>query len=174
MFKSDIEIKGKHAAYIKQLVQDTNLFTRNIDVFMSAPLLGYIYGRREDNDRSEQYSEVIRKIDTQQLLRAEKQLDLIYRLIMLLDNTSNLSVEDQVDRAFRHDSKKDKEQHKKNMELFYSYVLGGITILHEKIIQSATVKEDYYKNINDFINEFNLEVIGISEERAEEELKSVL
>lgn len=175
MFKADIELKGKHAAYMKQLVEDNKLFSRNIDVYMAAPLIGYVNGIKEDIDKSDQYSEVIRKIGTQALLNEEKQLDMIYRLIMLLDSTTKMTTEEKINRAFRDDSNKDlTDKHQNNMELFNSYVRGGITILYEEIIKDATVKEDYFKNINDYIKKFNENVTGISEDSAEKELNRIL
>ncbi|MHA6260034.1 hypothetical protein ACXYMX_08965 [Sporosarcina sp. CAU 1771] len=175
MFTSDWEIKGKHAAYMKQLVEDNKLFNRNLDVYMTAPLIGYVNGRQEEADKSDQYSEVIRKIGTEALLKEKSQLNMIYRLIMLLDNTDNLTIEEQVNRAFRHDSNDDlKEKHKANMEVFETYVRGGISILYEKVIQNVTVPDDYFKNISNYIKEYAEELKGISEEKAENELNSIL
>ncbi|MFD1928855.1 hypothetical protein ACFSFY_12510 [Sporosarcina siberiensis] len=175
MFRADIDIKGKHAAYIKQLVDDYKIFALNLDVYMSSALIGYINGRKEDIDISEEFSDVVSKIGTQALLKKEIELDLIYRLIMLLDNTKNSTLEEQINRAFRADSHSSlKELHKENMSVFNSYVRGGITVLYEELIRDSTVREDQFKNIHDFVkgldDDFNLVV----EELAERELKSVL
>ena len=41
-----------------------------------------------------------------------------------------------------------------DMELFDSYVRGGIDVLYEKLIENATSPDEYINNLYDFITEF--------------------
>ena len=40
-------------------------------------------------------------------------------------------------------------------KLFDQYVLGGVDILYEKLIESATSTEDYLKNLYDFMEDMD-------------------
>ena len=61
----------------------------------------------------------------------------------------------------------EKEEAKPDEELFEQYVRGGVDILYEKLIESATIPEDYIKNLYDFMEEFddryNVSAEGISD-----------
>ena len=54
MFESDYTIYGKHATYIKYLVNDAKAFKRYIDVYMAGAALGALYERQaEQNDSTD-------------------------------------------------------------------------------------------------------------------------
>ena len=46
MFEGDYTIYGKHATYIKYLVNDAKAFKRYIDVYMTGAMLGILYDKR--------------------------------------------------------------------------------------------------------------------------------
>src|SRR5699024_11401759 len=57
----------------------------------------------------------------------------LYRMVMLLDKTTTLEPTVRVDRAFRYDVQEDKkEEFAANMDLFHSYVRGGIEEMYER------------------------------------------
>ena len=156
VFKKNIIIKGKHATYIKKMVAvvDTNnsikLFERNLDVYIFAPIVGMVYGKTApvDNEVKDDTS-----IHTEQLQGELDVLTYNYRLIILLARKNTLSIDERMDRAFRYD--KDKEKRKISDELFEQYVLGGIEVLYEKIMEDAKELDDYLQNIFKFISEYN-------------------
>ena len=61
MFESDYTIYGKHATYIKYLVNDAKAFKRYIDVYMAGAALGALYKRQaeqtDSTDRARIYSD---------------------------------------------------------------------------------------------------------------------
>lgn len=68
--------------------------------------------------------------------------------------------EERINRAFRDDLNRDKNNnHQKNMKLFNSYILGGISILYEEISQDALDREDLLSNIKEFVEDFNNDLI---------------
>ncbi|MBZ4646663.1 MAG: hypothetical protein JG777_2152 [Clostridia bacterium] len=156
MFKKNIIIKGKHADYMKKMaaIIDSNtnqkLFERNIDIYIFAPIVGMIYGRTSvvDNEYKDDTS-----IHTEQLQRELDVLTYNYRLIMLLADRDKLSIDERMDRAFRYDN--EEEKRKISDDIFEKYVLGGIEILYEKIMEDAKEIDDYLRNIYTFINDFN-------------------
>lgn len=102
--------------------------------------------------------------------------DFIYRLILLLDGTTELSTQQRLDRAFRNDSQKENEHtkaiHAQNMELFNTYVFGGIEELYEQFTNGATSREDYINRIYDVTVIFKEEIEGIDYESKLKELVS--
>lgn len=154
MFNEDITIHGKHAHYMKALgdKENSHVFKRFFDVFINGAIVGLIYNQREDRDKDSQYKDVVAKIMSSTINKERGNLEYIYRLIMLLDDSTNLKLEAKINRAFRDDSSSDiTENHKENMDLFFSYVLGGISILYDKIVVNSIEKDDYFKQMNEFI-----------------------
>lgn len=160
MFTDDINLHGKHAQYVKELASaDGKLFNRNLDVFMNAAIVGLIYNVREERDRDSQYKDVQTNILAAAINKERANLDYIYRLIMILDDSVELSFEDKINRAFRDDSNNDvSDRHEKNLELFKSYALGGISILYDKIVGDGIVLGDFMKNAFEFMQSRNEEI----------------
>ncbi|SJZ77853.1 hypothetical protein [Selenihalanaerobacter shriftii] len=151
MFEKSFSFSGKHANYVKDLVDldEANLLNRNIDVFILAPVIGFLYGRTAERDNGNTTT----KIFTEQLLREQTKINFVYRLIMLLGGEDSLSVADKMDRAFRESD--EGEALERNMEIFESYLLGGVEYLHEKLYEENLNREDYINNLYEFVNDFN-------------------
>lgn len=159
MFEHDLTINGKHATYIKFLVNEASVFNRYIDVFMNGAILGFLYGRKsvKDNQSTDRA-----RIQADAFATERMRCDFIYRLIMLLDETPGLNIENRVDRAFRDDANNDKgEPHLANMTLFNSYALGGIEVLFEKLTEDCTTKEDYINKVYEVVTNFKEEIDGV-------------
>ena len=75
-----------------------------------------------------------------------------YRLILLLDKKNAPSLDERVDKAFRQFNSAQAENDEK---LYEQYVLGGVDVLYEKLIESAASTEDYLKNLYDFMEEID-------------------
>ena len=50
------------------------------------------------------------------------------------------------------------------MNLFHSYVLGGIEVIYEKYTDGCTTPDDYLERIFTLMNDFQDEIQGISYE----------
>lgn len=70
---------------------------------------------------------------------------------MLLDESENLSVKEKVERAFR-------QTQEKNIELFNSYVRGGIEVMYERFMDEC--REDCLYRTYEFITNFKKELEG--------------
>lgn len=156
MFDKDmIFIRGKHATYTKELVAKFNMsikqgiFDRNLDVYLIAPIIGKLYNRKAELDKT---IDDDTRIHSKQIDSERQQLETTYRMIMLLEDKENLSVEERSNRAFRYD---DNEEKRKDGDLIFdSYVRGGIEVLYEKILKDSKNEDDYVKNLYDFIVDF--------------------
>lgn len=70
-----------------------------------------------------------------------------------------------VDRAFRYDVQEDKkEAFAQNMELFHSYVRGGIEVMYEQFTDGCSTREDYMNKVFEILTTFRDEIAGITYE----------
>ncbi len=149
MFSRDYEFWGKHAQYTKYLCNDLHIFERYIDVYMSGALMGLIYGRTAKRDISNKDRAAIL---TDTFVKEKLNCQFTYRLVMLLDESMGLTKSQRIDRAFRDDT--NEEAMKNNMNLFNSYVLGGVEVLFEKITSNCTTEEEHIDRVNEVVNYF--------------------
>jgi len=160
MFDKDYTFKGRHANIVTQLTSeiDSNtkfkFFDRNIDVFIIAPIVGYLYGRKSERDESGQITvDNVKKINFDQMNRESYTLNFNYELIMLLHEKETQSIEKRLDRAFRY--AKGTSEKEECYKIYEKYVLGGIDVLKEKLLDNATTIDDYIMNIYNFLTEYN-------------------
>ena len=152
IFNGDYLFKGKHADKVNRLTaafgkSNNYLFNRNLDVYILAPIVGFLYNCTADTDSSGNHASI--KFDA--ISRELTTLWFNYRLIMLLDKKYEPDFEKRVDKAFRFYGK---EQALPDEERYEAFVRGGIDVLFEKLIESSNTEEDYLSNLYDFMEEF--------------------
>ncbi len=166
MFESDYTLLGKHATYTKHLY-DSGVFARYIDVYMNGAILGFLNGRKATLDRG---SLDRARIYADAFIKEKHRCDFLFRLLMLLDETTACTIEQRVDRAFRQDAQGDIRK-EENLKLFHSYVLGGIEVLYEKLGEHSTTRDDYVNKVYGMVKTFKEEVEGIPyDEKISEEM----
>jgi hypothetical protein len=153
MFDKEYSFRGSHAEKVIKLtaVFDNNknkLFNRNLDVYLIAPIVGFLYNRKADLDRSGEST----KIFPEQLMNERNNLLFTYRLIILLDKEHEPDFEGRINNAFRYYGS---EKAASDEELYEAYVRGGVDVLYEKLLGSIASEEDYLKNLYDFLEEFD-------------------
>lgn len=140
-FSKDIIISGKHADECDDMWKQNDIqnsyFRRLIDLYTVAPVIGLRTKHKAEPDND---SEKKRTIQLQQIYTRREDLKTIMIMILLLDESDGLSVEDRVNRAFREPQTEDQFNH--NMALFSSYALGGIEILHDRLVKRGTDGDD--------------------------------
>lgn len=159
MFDKEYRFKGRHALRMGKLTarfdeeSKSSIFDRNIDVFINAPLVGFLFNRKAelDNTRNPQSGEIeSQHVMGDRILGSRDELLFSYRLIMLLDKNNEGSLNKRIEKAF-----KNIEPTKEDEELFYAYTRGGIDVLYEKIIEESNNPDDYIKNLSAFIKDCN-------------------
>lgn len=160
MFDRDYNFKGVHANIVTQLTTEIDsetkfkFFERNIDVLILAPIVGFLYGKTSKRDESGQITvDNIKKINFDQMNRESYNLNFNYQIIMLLHDKEKLSIEERLDRAFRY--AKGTAEKEECYKIFESYVLGGIEVLKEKLLDNASSVDDYINNIYLFLSDYN-------------------
>ena len=123
---------------------------RNDDVYKVAPLIGFLYNKKVEEDKVKNSSSKLEetKIFTDQIVKESKYLKINFQLIILLDKEYEKDEEKRMEKAFRNLA-----DNQGDIELFESYVRGGIEILYEKCISDSTQKDDFMYNIKEFIEE---------------------
>ena len=164
LFEKDYSFKGTHAEKVKQLVEnkfdkDHKLFERNMDVYLMAPIVGFLQGRRAPLDKS---SQTTTNILAAIMIQYKADLLFNYRLIMMLDKDYEPDQKARIDKAFRHYG--DDEKNKQGFERFEEYVRGGVDYLYEKLCQNSTQVEDYTNNLYDLVTDFNEKYGDLSKE----------
>ena len=165
MFEMDYALVGKHATYLKYLVNEVQingqgLFERYIDVYMNAAIFGLLYNRtaKRDTTSSDRANILAGAFNT-----CRNDCTFLYRLVMLLEQSTDVTPEERVNRAFRHDADEhEKDKLKANMDLFHTYVFGGIEVMYEKYTDGCTTPDDYLEKIYSLMNDFKEEIRGIS------------
>lgn len=159
MFDKEYSFKGKHADMVEKLtgsfsvanVDGTSqikhkIFERNYDVYLLAPIIGFLYRRTANIDTS---SNNTTKVFPDIQMKNIDDLRFNYCLIMLLDTNNEPNAESRIEKAFRGIENKDDEV------LYDSYVLGGVEVIYEKIFERANTTEDIINKLYDFLEEFN-------------------
>ena len=139
----EVFITGKHRNYVdalwtKNKIKESHI-ERLIDLYMMAVAIGLRTGRRAEEDRVD---ELKRTVQTKQLNENISTLTNLMRMVLILDESRNLSVEQRIEEAFR--IPETFEEYKKNMDLFNSYARGGIEVLYEELILKPVDMENDY------------------------------
>lgn len=154
MFDKQYRFTGSHAQMVSDLTavfdesSKSKLFERNLDVYINAPLVGFIYKRKGIKNSDSNIAD--QNIFPEQLINNSDTLQYVFRLILLLDEEYEPDKEERLNKAFRFFGKDESD-----LNLFDEYVLGGVEFLHEKLIKSATKPTDYIDNLYDFLEDFN-------------------
>lgn len=143
-FQRDVVFLGKHARYIDEMwtqerVEEKDYFNRLYELYVLAGVVGLRMGRRAPLDASDGNK---RTIQFGNLSTQRDKLEVLMKLVLLVDETSGLSNEDKVNRAFR--GPKSDEEFEYNVDLFNSYVRGGIEFLYEELKLRILDLDDKY------------------------------
>ena len=161
MFDKNLIFVGRHADRLRklcpskrageQMLQRDTIFSSNIEAVPLAAIVGYLYNRREPEDKDN--NDIPKNnIMLEQLNRKSEQLELDYRIIMLLHDKEHIPQEERMNRAFRYD--RDLEKRSVGDEIYFSYMRGGIDILYEKLFEGSTTTEEDINRIYEFVTEF--------------------
>ena len=154
MFRKQYRFTGTHANMVNEVTaifdefSKTRLFEHNYDVYINAPIIGFLYGKKGIKNTNSEIAD--QNIFPEQMINNSDQLTYLLRLILILDSDYEPDEEKRLDKAFRELGKDEND-----LALFDSYVLGGVEILYEKLITEASGLGDYMNRLYDFIEEFH-------------------
>lgn len=161
MFDKEMDFYGKHATYLRSLApsrqyleksdQRVTFFRSNIEVVLAAAVIGFVKQRKEPSEGNKEVAP--NNIFAQALINHKDELELIYRLIMLLDDNDKLSIDNRIDKAFKYDA--DPEKSKAGEDIFWAYVRGGIEYLYENLYEKSDNTQEDIRHILEFVASYN-------------------
>lgn len=165
MFDTNLDIKGKHANYLKDLCElrenvpdkdahnNFKIFKSYVDAYILCPLVGFQYNRKGETGP---IAEGNVGILAEQIINRKSELTYVYQILMLIDEESEPDCERRIYRSFNfsENNEEDKAMIKKNMQIFNAYFLGGIEVLHERFVDGCAERDQYLREINNFTKEF--------------------
>lgn len=142
-FRSDVKFTGKHSRYIDALWKQNKIkesFVRTLyELYGIAAVIGL---RTKTLSPADTVTDGVRNLQATQLIKYSAILNTIMTTVLLLDETSGLSVEQRINRAFRGPNSI--EEFNSNVELFNSYVRGGIEYLYSELVERTLSIDDEY------------------------------
>jgi len=153
MFDREYQFRGRHAEVVSKLTSEfdknkNKLFSRNFDVYLAAPIIGFLYQRKAELDKTGINTKFLADIQ----FNNQRDLKFNYSLIMLLDENHEPDFQERVNKAFRNFGS---DKSAVDEDLYESYVRGGVEVLNEKLLLNANNAEDYFNNLYDFMEEFD-------------------
>ena len=159
LFENEIECNGKYSKMIRFLKDEIQIFSTFREAYVLAMVVGFLNNKKETADDSEKVSPA--SVFPNELSKRKRDLRIIYRIIMLLDEDGERSIEDCMNRAFRDDAnEEDYTNLRLNMEVINSYACGGLEFLYEKF-KDARDNDEVIDLLYDFVHELS-EDVGIN------------
>ena len=161
IFRSQVRFYGKHGQYLEALTPGTErakdtslseiernkyLFDTVVDIYVVAPIVGYLYQRKAPRDGNEATKNIMEGA----LASHHDKLVFSYELLMILDKQSEPDLNERIRRAFRAND----ELVKEGMAIYDEYARGGIEVLYEKLVTGAATPDDLVRNLMDFCEEW--------------------
>ena len=154
MFDKQYRFTGTHAEKVNALTAifdeaaKAKLFERNLDVYINAPIVGFLHKRKGVKNTNTDIAD--QSVFPEQMINNSELLKYIFRLILLLDTEYEPSEEKRMDKAFKHLGEDESD-----LALFDAYVLGGVEIFYEKLIEGISHPAEYVNRMYDFVEEFH-------------------
>lgn len=171
IFRSQVRFYGKHGQYLEALTPGNDkaknedlpdierfkyLFDTVVDVYIIAPIVGYLYQRKAPRDGAEQTKNIMEGA----LASHHDKLVFSYELLMILDKASEPDLNERIRRAFRASD----DLIENGVKVYNDYARGGIEVLYEKLITGAASPDDFVRNLMDFADEWNEKFIAETSE----------
>lgn len=154
MFDKQYRFTGSHAEKVNALTAifdeaaKAKLFDRNVDVYINAPIVGFLHKRKGIKNSSSDIAD--QSVFPEQMRDNAELLKYIFRLILILDSEHEPNEEKRMDKAFKHFGDDEAD-----LALFDAYVLGGVDVFYEKLIEGSSDPAEYVNRMYDFVEEFH-------------------
>lgn len=156
-FTKEFQFTGTHAEKVRSLTSNPfaqdqkgrGVFLRNIDVLLTAPLIGLTYKKKSDKDN---YDVQPAKINLEQLQSRKDDLMFVLSLIAL-NSRDNIKSEERIERAFKKLYIENENEEIYNE--FIGYLLGGIDYLYNELLSNAKSFDEVISRYNNFLKVFS-------------------
>lgn len=180
MVSENYTFNGKYAKYVKELTGKNSdvikypIFSTYYKAYLFSAIYGVLnncrmeYNPHTDNINNEEPATIRSEVFNNG--SGNEDYRTIRKIVLLMDVSRNMTSEQRIDSAMRYDFPKedgivqelnDKSMYDRNTELFNQYVLGGLTLIYDKV-SSLKSMEDYLTFVCNFKENFE-ESIGKKE-----------
>lgn len=149
LFENEIEFNGKYATMLRYLKEEAGIFTYNREGYVISSIVGFINRCKETEDNTDSVKPT--SIFASDILKRKSDLKFLYRVIMLLDDEQDYTMEEYRDRAFKTNPDEHMEIMKNNMKLFNSYACGGLEYIYN-IFADCDTTEKKVDKLYEFIH----------------------
>lgn len=156
LFDNEIEINGKYATMARFLKEEACIFATFREAYLTAAIIGFLNKAKETKDNQDKVQAA--SIFPNELSKRKADLKLLYRIIMLVEETPCFTIDDYMNRAFRDDAEEgNKDKLKANMNLFNGYVCGGLEFLYNKF-KDLDKTDDIINTLYEYVHSFIVDV----------------
>lgn len=163
LFENEIEFNGKYATMVRFLKDELGLFGTFREAYVISAIIGFVNEREMTRDNQEKVQAA--SIFPSELSKRKQDLRFIYRLIMLLRNEEDFTIDDYKNRTFKDDPEENMDIIKSNMDIFNSYACGGVEYLYDEFQNCQRIEETVDK-LYELLHRFSSNV-GLLEESEE-------
>ncbi|MBQ8068451.1 MAG: hypothetical protein IJ201_08925 [Solobacterium sp.] len=167
LFLEDYLFKGRYTQMVVDLTETVDpasgakIFDSAVELYLAAAIIGAHYqvkGKPDTGDPT-------KRIMANQFTNHYQDLVFAYKLVMLNADKEVLSPIERINNAFRYTE--DDPQFQNNIEVFETYMLGGLELLHDRLYQANMHFEDYLNALDELL-------IDINDYHEEDDVKDII
>ena len=114
MFDNDYLLTGKHAKFTRFMKEDARIFETNVDIYLNGAIFGLLYNKHAKKDTGTDKTNILASA----FINRQSECKFLYRLVMLLQQVTNETPEEKIERAFRDDADPEQaDRLKENLEI---------------------------------------------------------
>lgn len=156
LFENEIEITDRYASMVRFLKEEIKIFSTFREAYINAAILGFLKNKTETKGPSEKVQPA--SIFAEQFRNRKLDLKFLFRIIMLVKDEPQFTIDDYMNRTFRDGTDEDEYAGlKEKMMIFNSYVCGGLEYLYEKF-KNFHKKDDIVNAVYDLVHDIAIEV----------------
>lgn len=143
LFENEIEFQGIYAKHLRMLKEEIGVFDTAREGYLTSVILGCLHKDYQKINKDVAADDVKPlSIFGSDLVLRKSDLRYLYRVIMLWDESGDISVDDYMNRAFRDDSDTNRRDYlKKNMAIFNKYAMIGVEYLYDIFYECRNTDE---------------------------------
>lgn len=142
-FKGSYILRGKHARMADELCHikepENNFFSRVVDVYIMAAIIGMRYDRKAAPDMS---CDDTKTVFAEMIIKEKDTFDFLLQLMLVQEHARTLGGKEGIMKAFR--GVQTKEEFLLYNQMFNDYVRGGVEELYEGLIVRKPEPDEEY------------------------------
>ncbi|MDD6560144.1 hypothetical protein MOZ60_01980 [Stecheria sp. CLA-KB-P133] len=148
-FTGPYEEKARKLTSIIDSASGAALFHSGIELFMTSAIVGALSNTRKPRIRGN----TSYKIFSDQFKTHYDDCMFIFKLVMLTSKDPSAQPIDLINNAFKYSP--ESPEYSENARIFEEYMLGGLTVIYDKLMVSSNKRyDDYLVSLNDLINKY--------------------